>query len=175
MPRPSSRSRILDALEEIVIEHGVTAVTLDAVCARAGVSKGGLLYHFDSRRALFEGLLARLDHQITDLSEQLPGEVPAMVERYLRDAGQPGKEAMLYRALLATSRADLPDPADPRLRIERLFLRFYEPLELIPDEVTRAHVQAVADGLFVRAMLGLPPLPDSVLEEIARRVLAELG
>jgi AcrR family transcriptional regulator len=172
MPRPSSRARILDALEEIVIEHGVAAVTLDAVCARAGVSKGGLLYHFDSRQALFEGLLARLDDEMTELFGGLPDDVPAMVERYLLDAGKPGKGALLYRALLATSRADLPEPADPRLRIERLFVRFYEPLQKIPDEVTRTHVQAVADGLFVRAMLGLPPLPDPMVRELARRTLA---
>ena len=43
-----ARERILDAAESVVIEQGVTGMTLDAVAARAKVSKGGLLYHFPS-------------------------------------------------------------------------------------------------------------------------------
>ena len=57
---PSTRDRILDAFEALLIEDGEKAATLDAVAALAGVSKGGLLYHFGSKEALVEGQLARL-------------------------------------------------------------------------------------------------------------------
>ncbi len=60
MARPSARERILDALSTVVVRNGVAAATLDAVCAEAQVSKGGLLYHFPSRDALFDGLRQRL-------------------------------------------------------------------------------------------------------------------
>ena len=39
---------------------GAAALTLDAVAAEAGVSKGGVLYHFGSKRALIDGLLDAL-------------------------------------------------------------------------------------------------------------------
>ena len=50
MPRPSARARLLDAAVAVVRRDGAQALTLDAVAAEAGVSKGGLLYHFRSTR-----------------------------------------------------------------------------------------------------------------------------
>ncbi len=58
--------RILDAGEWIVVREGAARLTLDAVAARAGVSKGGLLYHFPSRRDLLRALL----HRFVDRAEQ---------------------------------------------------------------------------------------------------------
>lgn len=55
-----TRSRVLDAAETIVQARGVPALTLDAAAREAGVSKGGLLYHFASKEALVEGLMRRL-------------------------------------------------------------------------------------------------------------------
>src|SRR5580658_4525450 len=67
-PRPA-RDRLLDAAERVVVEAGATHLTLDAVAKSAGVSKGGLLYHFPSKEALLEGMLARhfqdLDSEVT--------------------------------------------------------------------------------------------------------------
>src|SRR2546427_12569634 len=62
MPRkPVAREAVLDAFESLLIEEGERAATLDAVAKRAGVSKGGLLYHFPSKEAMISVLLERLD------------------------------------------------------------------------------------------------------------------
>ncbi|AND16081.1 TetR/AcrR family transcriptional regulator [Rathayibacter tritici] len=61
VPAAPARDRVLDAFEQLLIEQGERAATLDAVARRAGVSKGGLLYHFPSKDALVDGLLLRLD------------------------------------------------------------------------------------------------------------------
>lgn len=50
MSRPDTKIRILAEAEQIVLERGVSAPTLDAVAEAAGFSKGGLIYHFDSKR-----------------------------------------------------------------------------------------------------------------------------
>jgi AcrR family transcriptional regulator len=55
-----ARERILDAAEIVVIEQGVTGMTLEAVAARAKVSKGGLLYHFPSKEDVVRGLVTRV-------------------------------------------------------------------------------------------------------------------
>ncbi|WP_295807417.1 TetR/AcrR family transcriptional regulator [uncultured Nitratireductor sp.] len=52
-----AREKILTAAAEIVREAGAGSMSLDAVAARAGVSKGGLLYHFASKSKLFEALV----------------------------------------------------------------------------------------------------------------------
>jgi AcrR family transcriptional regulator len=55
--RPSRRRELLDAAIAVIRRDGANALTLDAVAAEAGVSKGGVLYHFGSKRALIEGLV----------------------------------------------------------------------------------------------------------------------
>ncbi len=57
--RPNSRGLVLDAADALVSEVGANHVSLDAVAARAGISKGGLLYLFPSKVALLQGMLER--------------------------------------------------------------------------------------------------------------------
>lgn len=57
---PDVRTRILDAAEAIVQARGVPALTIEAAARDAGISKGGLLYHFGSKEALLKGLMQRL-------------------------------------------------------------------------------------------------------------------
>jgi AcrR family transcriptional regulator len=59
--RPTDvRESLLDAAEDVIIEHGVNDLTLETVAARAGVSKGGLLYHFPSKDALIQAMVSRI-------------------------------------------------------------------------------------------------------------------
>jgi AcrR family transcriptional regulator len=58
--QPDARTRVLDAAEAIVMARGVAGLTLEAAARDAGVSKGGLLYHFASKEALLDALLRRL-------------------------------------------------------------------------------------------------------------------
>lgn len=76
-PRPSSRNIILSAAEAVVIEHGASHMTLDAVAAQAKVSKGGLLYHFPSQHHLLMAMLKRFMDQIEILVEQTRASLPA--------------------------------------------------------------------------------------------------
>jgi len=57
---PDARTRILDAVERIVLAKGVAGLTLESAAREAGVSKGGLLYHFASKEALLVALIERL-------------------------------------------------------------------------------------------------------------------
>lgn len=57
--RPNSREAILDAAEALASEVGANHMSLDAVAAKAGISKGGLLYQFPSKVALLKGMIER--------------------------------------------------------------------------------------------------------------------
>jgi TetR/AcrR family transcriptional repressor of nem operon len=58
--RPArSREPLLDAAEELLLARGYDATQLDLVCERAGVSRGGLFYHFDSKESLAEAAVQR--------------------------------------------------------------------------------------------------------------------
>ena len=58
-PRASSYDNIIDAAEAVVIETGASHMTLDAVAAKAGVSKGGLLHHFPNKVSLLMAMVQR--------------------------------------------------------------------------------------------------------------------
>lgn len=55
----ASRDAILDAAGRILVRDGGDALTIASVAREAGISKGGLFYHFASKKALVEGLVAR--------------------------------------------------------------------------------------------------------------------
>src|SRR5229473_2253093 len=78
--RPSARTKVLDAALELMLEGGVESLTFDALAERAGVSKGGVLYHFPSReelaRAIREYVRERYRAARHEATETLP-EGPA--------------------------------------------------------------------------------------------------
>ena len=57
--RSSSREGILNAAQAVVLADGAAHLTLDAVAERAGVSKGGLLYHFPTKELLLQAMVDR--------------------------------------------------------------------------------------------------------------------
>jgi AcrR family transcriptional regulator len=60
-PSPDQRVRLFEAAIKVALERGYAHVTLDAVARQAGLSKGGLLYHFRSKAELIKGLLTHYD------------------------------------------------------------------------------------------------------------------
>ena len=67
------RRALLDRAAAIAMDHGVSGVTVQAVAAAAGVTKGGLFHHFGSKQALIEGLFA-------DLLARVDAEIDAAIE-----------------------------------------------------------------------------------------------
>jgi len=53
---PTAR-RILDAAKQIVVDHGLSGLTLDAIARAAGVNKAATHYHFGSKAGLIEALV----------------------------------------------------------------------------------------------------------------------
>lgn len=59
-PTPDPReSRILDAASDLMVRFGYDKTTVSEIAAEAGVSKGAIYLHFQSKEELFEALLVR--------------------------------------------------------------------------------------------------------------------
>ena len=54
-----TRTRILDAAEQLVIENGFAATSVDQVIAASGTSKGAFFHHFASKLELAQSLVDR--------------------------------------------------------------------------------------------------------------------
>ncbi len=86
-PRKRARDKILEAAEELARVCGPGNLSLDAVAARAGVSKGGLLYHFPTKakllQALVEQFLATFDRSLREREARSAGAPNSLLRAYL--------------------------------------------------------------------------------------------
>jgi len=158
---PDVRNRILDAAERIVQARGVPALTLEAAAREAGISKGGLLYHFASKEALLSGLLTRL-------ADGIAADFEAVLD------AQPPHPARTTRAILAWTFDDPEGVCEQHERAAAVFLAAFhqDPALLDPirrvfagirarlreDELPPGHalaVMAAGDGLFMGRVFGM--------------------
>ncbi len=106
-----TRAMILRAAGQLFLEHG-TAATLEQIAARAGVSKGGLKYHFSSKDDLVTTLAALLVQEFRDrVVAQIDPDEPEpgrLVRAYVRVCVDPdvdgaqARERLTLEALLGT-------------------------------------------------------------------------
>ena len=86
-----SRQAILDAAERLFAEGGYDAVTLQAVGAAAGVSRGTPGYFFGSKERLYRAVLDRASGELDALADRLAaavrqdGGIDAALERTVRE------------------------------------------------------------------------------------------
>lgn len=145
MARPSRRTTLLEAAATVIRRDGATALTLDAVAAEAGVSKGGVLYHFATKRALIDGLVSCW---LDDFAGRLDdGHFAAA---YIRacDVADPDAEAGLLAAMLE-------DPEVLEVARERYAEWTERILATVPDPVDAWLVRLAADGLWYSDLLGI--------------------
>ena len=172
---PSTRDRILNALQRILLDEGSSGVTLEKVAAGAGVSKGGLLYHFKSKSDLYDGLAARFRAQ--EEVHFLEARGRGVVETFLRDSTTPSEESAAgLWALLTALRGN--DELSAAARNDVLFTfdgwaRLLR--EEIKDPVTAEIVRLVGDGLFLSALSGVPLPPREIIDAIVRRLKDAAG
>lgn len=78
----SARARILDAALEEFASRGYEAASTNAIAAKAGVAKGLVFHHFESKEALCETLFDREAHRFTELVFDAVGTgTPDLFER----------------------------------------------------------------------------------------------
>ena len=172
-PGATARDRILDAFEELLVQQGERGTTLEAVAAAAGVSKGGLLYHFGGKEALVDGLLARMAALAREDVERLRGAERGPVDRWIR--GSLSTATPFDRAYVATSR--LAQGNHPRARDALTHLQDEWAaviLEAVGDPAVARAVLLIGDGLYynsaLQPWLGGSAPADEALDELIRVV-----
>lgn len=143
----STRDRILSAYEELLINEGPRGATMDAVVALAGVSKGGLLYHFKNKEALAAALIARLN-ELADIDIKAMSTDPEGPARYLvRESVYVG--SALDRALISVVRLAQASDPEASATLERIHRSW---MELILGEVGNPAIARaillLGDGLY---------------------------
>lgn len=175
--RPAQRTRtakptrevLLDALETLLLDGGSSAATLEAVAAAAGVSKGGLLYHFGSKEALYQGFLDRL---LVESKAEADGTLAApegVVAAYL-DVSSVAEDPST-RSILAALRLAGVQEVDVEAALVESFEYWYEVISRrVTDPVLARLVQLVGDGLYLHALIGTATREQD--DEVVARVVA---
>ena len=87
---PLAREKVLDAFETVLLAEGERGATLDATAREAGVSKGGLLYHFASKEALVAGLLERMKQRAATEMTELEAAPEGIIAAFMRSSVHTG-------------------------------------------------------------------------------------
>ncbi|MFB9377229.1 TetR/AcrR family transcriptional regulator [Kineococcus gynurae] len=165
--RGATRERLLDAYEELICDQGPRAATLDAVASTAGVSKGGLLYHYGSKDALVEGQLARL-RRLAGADLDLMRAAPEGAAAYYLNTSVDDLVPGLHRATVAAVRL----AQDGEARAVTVFGEITEDWraaieEQVGDRRLSRVIQLIGDGMWLNATMGVPA-------EDAQELLASL-
>ena len=131
----ATRELLLEAASQVIVAGGAAALTLDAVARTAGVSKGGLLYHFPSKEALVVGMIdqlcARFDQALeAELAQEQPGAPGHWLRAYLRASFAPNRESLEAGAALIAAIGNNPALIAP-----------------LRERYVRWQAHAVADGV----------------------------
>jgi AcrR family transcriptional regulator len=169
-----TQQRLLDVAGELVVEAGVMALTLDAVAKRAGVSKGGLLYHFPSKHALLmamvEDISSRFMGQVAEQARIDPDTRGRSARAYVRTVvDEPDSEIRRWGALSAAFMSD-PSLLDGwRAKLADLCLADRAETD---DPVGLMVARLAADGLWLADVCGLYGIDDDMRRRIADRLVA---
>lgn len=122
----ATRSALVRAASELLDEGGPDAVTLRAVGARAGVSRGAPYGHFEHKGHLLTALAINAWNSVADNVEQLRAEVDGVpnerLERALLTLIEVGRRQPHRYALMFSTPADEPEAVEAASRLENQFL-----------------------------------------------------
>jgi AcrR family transcriptional regulator len=175
--RTSKRTQILEAAARIVEREGVKSVTFDSVAAEAGLTKGGLLYHFASREDLVQAI-----HQ--HLADQWEADLSAAAGKSAAEA-TPAERLTAYTqvAIQSATRAELlfmlegsttPDHAAPW---DEVMDRWVPPPTIDSDDpaaLDQFIARLAADGLWLYDSLTTEHLSPELRRAVADRITAGL-
>jgi AcrR family transcriptional regulator len=171
---PAARERILAAAEQLVAQQGASNLTLDAVAHAAGVSKGGLLYHYPNKEALLAAMIERhcddLDERCACELEQLPANRPssALKASILGVLKRRSGREELGAALLAAA------AANPAL-LDGARARYAEHVARLTASGGRfarsAVIMLAVDGLMLGEVWRLTPFTEEQRELIVQELL----
>jgi AcrR family transcriptional regulator len=169
-PSGDTKGRILDAAEDLFIEHGFEAMSLRQITSHADVNLAAVNYHFGSKEALIHSMLARrldrLNVERLNLLDQF--------ERHFADTrnGQGLTCEHVLGALFIPALRLSRNPQHGGRAFLRLLGRAYTDPSSFVREFLAEHYASVSDRIFAAFARALPHLPQ---EELSWRLNFSIG
>jgi AcrR family transcriptional regulator len=151
-----TRDLVLEACSRILRQEGLTNLTLEAVAEEAGLSKGGLLYHFPNKESLIEALFEyhnfKFETRLQALADE-EGDTPgAWLRAYAKASIEQitdANNASLYSSLFAAEERY----ASAHALMRRKYVDWQQKVENSGLDPARATlVRLAVDGLWFAEM-----------------------
>jgi AcrR family transcriptional regulator len=170
---PLAREKVLDAFERILVDDGERAATMDATARAAGVSKGGLLYHFGTKEALELALVARLRVLVDEDLAAITTAEEGPVAYFMRSSAM--ESSALDRVLIAASRLAQGGSAHATSALHEVREKWSGAIRPhVADEAAHDLVMLVSDGLYYNNALAGSAVAGPVPHGVAMDALIAL-
>lgn len=165
-----TRKDLLDAATRLLVRDP-SRLTLDAVAAEAGVSKGGLLYHFKTKDQLLDAVVDRWEatcqEEIDAAAEPTPGGWTRAYLDVITKEGADADERAVDNGIVA---AMVLHPG----RLDAVRARYESWQERLGedgiDEVDATLVRMAVEGLWFCELLGLGPPRGELRAQVLARM-----
>ena len=171
--RPNNRVCILEAAVRVAERDGARRLTLEATAEEAGLTRGGMMYHFDDRDALALAMQQRLVGQWEDRLVAAAGKSADEATALERTA------AYATVAMDSATRAELEliletghDPVmhEAWLAVQRRWTPRVAEAAANPDALRLFVLRLAGDGLWSFDSLGSEPLPLNLRAQLADQI-----
>jgi AcrR family transcriptional regulator len=167
---------------DLIAEHGVAAVAVEALARQLGVTKGSFYWHFPNREGLLKASLERWENQDTD---SVFGQVEPIADprerlcELFRRTGREAKSHVIYSALLRALDHPIVQPVMARVSQRRMDLltRAYRQTGMnrnIAAHRARLAYAAYVGFLQLALQLGMPRLDHVEFEAYVEHVIETL-
>ncbi|XVQ14606.1 TetR/AcrR family transcriptional regulator [Spirillospora sp. CA-255316] len=176
-PRPrSSESAVIRATLDLIAEHGVTAVTVEAVADRSGVSRPTIYRRWGSRDSLIR---ASYSWMLRSPAEMDTGSVRGDLIALLRQLVGYLNRVRVFPSLMEAAARDpelaaMREEAERGARVtyERVLRRGVERGELPADVDVRLFTELVVSPFVYRRVVGQAEIDPASIEPVVDAVLA---
>jgi AcrR family transcriptional regulator len=171
----STRGTILQAACQVIIANGAEAMTLEAVAREAGVSKGGLLYHFPNKEALIVAMIDQLVNlraamiQKSLQQDDAPDTPARWTRAYIRSFANIDPQRKMLRYSLLAAMLSNPKLLEP---VQKVIEDWQKQMEISGLSTERATLIRLAlDGLYFAEMFGFAPPNESLRTQVLEELL----
>jgi AcrR family transcriptional regulator len=169
-----TREKLVQAAAQLVMANGINRVTLEQVALHAGVSKGGLLHHFPTKRALLNGLIegiGRVFEQRLEkyLALETPGFPGRFARAYIRASFEYETDELRLTNAISKVVGEFPELLQ---ELQADFLKLDQEMQSDGLPAARALVIRMAcDGLWFSELMGISKLQDSLRSQMLEELM----
>lgn len=167
------KQKILEVSNRLIMEEGLNSFTLEEVAKEAGISKGGLLYHFPSKDALMKGLiennLALFESKVAAGEKTSISDFPNnWFISYIREQFNTAKIDYNTMSGIIAAFALNQELLHPVLESRK---QWFEKMNGLNDPILGIIISLACDGIASSFLLGIDVYPEETKKAIMERLM----